>query len=261
MRRDSIDEVCPMHLKTVFAIALLLSQALPAQAQSLDPAAAASAIEATTARRDNDARQMQILTAGVELVKQRQPAAAIEGYFDKVIASYEATYPAGGKTVYCASSAPESLFYLAQAAKDKKEAIVLGPAWCDAYYLRAYSLIDLGRKDEARATLEKAIAHSPKDPHYLSELANLSRMEKDWSGALAKYEAAVQMAREFAAPLSRTAELGEALRGKGYVLVELGRLEEAEATYKECLAVNAADRTAMAELEYVQAKLQQRKPS
>jgi tetratricopeptide (TPR) repeat protein len=250
-----------MHLKTVFAISLLLAQILPVHAQSMDASAAASGIEATTARRDNDVRQTQILNAGVELVKQGHPAEAIANYFDKVIASYEAVYPAAGKTVYCARSAQESLFYLTQAANEKKEMIVLGPAWCDAYYLRAYSLIDLGRRDEARAALEQAIARSPRNAHYLAELASLSRMDKDWNGALANYEAAAQMAREFAPPVSKTVEIGEALRGKGYVLVELGRLEEAEATYRECLAVNAADKTAMAELKYVQARLQQRKPS
>jgi tetratricopeptide (TPR) repeat protein len=246
-----------MHLKTVFALGLLLSPALAAYAQSPD----ASAAESAAATRDNDLKQTQILNAGVELVKQRHPAEAIENYFDKVIASYEAMYPAGGKTVYCARSSPESLSYLLEAAKARREAVVLGPAWCDAYYLRAYSLIDLGRKEEARASLEKAIARSPRNAHYLAELASLSRMDKDWNGALVKYEAAAQMAREFAPPVSKNIEIGEALRGKGYVLVELGRLEEAEATYKECLAINAADKSAMGELKYVQSRLAQRKPS
>jgi hypothetical protein len=73
---------------------------------------------ASAAPRDNDARQMQILKAGVQLVKEHRPAEAIQNHFDKVIASYEAMYPPDGKTVYCARSAPESLWYLAQSAKD-----------------------------------------------------------------------------------------------------------------------------------------------
>lgn len=245
-----------MHLKTVFAIGFLLVQALPAAAQSPSPSPA----EPTAAAREFEAKQTEILNAGVALVKQKRPAEAIEHDFDKVIASYQAMYPAGGKAVFCARSPTESLSYLLQSTADKREAIVLGPAWCDAYYLRAYALIDLGHKEQAREALEKALAMSPRNAHYMAELASMSRSEKDWNGALAKYEMAVQYAREFSPPVSKTIELGEALRGKGYVLVELGRLEEAEATYKQCLDINAADKIAMGELRYVQTRLQQRKP-
>jgi tetratricopeptide (TPR) repeat protein len=214
---------------------------------------------ASTAPRDNDAMQMQILKTGVQLVKEHRPAEAIQNYFDKVIASYEATYPPDGKTVYCARSAPESLSYLAQSAKDNKSSVVIGPVWCDAYFLRAYGLIDLGRYAEARQSLEKAIGMSPGNAHYVSELASLYRLEKNWKEALANYETAAQLARDFSPPESRVIELGEALRGKGYVLVELGRLDDAEAIYKQCLEINPADKVAIGELGYVQSRLKQQK--
>jgi tetratricopeptide (TPR) repeat protein len=211
------------------------------------------------AQRENDARQTQILKAGVQLLKEHRPAEAIQNYFDKVIASYEAMYPPDTKIIYCARSAPESLSYLAQAAKDDKTSLVIGPAWCDAYFLRAYGLIDLGRNAEARQSLEKAIGMSPKNAHYVSELASVYRIEKNWKEALAKYETAAQLARDFSPPESRVIELGEALRGKGYVLVELGRFDEAEATYKQCLEINPADKVAIGELGYVQSHRKQGK--
>jgi tetratricopeptide (TPR) repeat protein len=214
---------------------------------------------AGTAPRENDARQTEILKAGVQLLKEHRPAEAIQNYFDKVIASYEAMYPPDTKITYCARSATESLSYLAQAAKDDKTSLVIGPAWCDAYFLRAYGLIDLGRHAEARQSLEKAIGMSPRNAHYLSELASIYRIEKKWNEALAKYETAAQLARDFSPPESRVIELGEALRGKGYVLVELGRLDEAEATYKQCLEINPADKVAIGELDYVQSRLKKRK--
>jgi tetratricopeptide (TPR) repeat protein len=238
-----------MQLRFVFAMGLLLSQALPALADAPD--------QATVTVRENDLRQNQILHAGAKLLRERRPAEAIEQFFDKVIASYEAIYPAGTKATYCARSAPESLLYLMQAAADKKAAVVIGTPWCDAYFLRAYGLIDLGRIAQARESLDKAIAMSPKNAHYVVELASLSRREKQWNDALVKYETAAQLAQDFSPPESKVSELGEALRGKGYVLVELGRLGEAESAYKQCLALNAADKAALAELGYVQSRIKQ----
>ena len=46
-------------------------------------------------------------------------------------------------------------------------------------------------------------------------------------------------------------ELGRARRGQGYVLVELGKLDEAEKKYQQCVAANSNDSKAKAELQYV----------
>lgn len=240
-----------MHRRILFAIGFLLAQAGPSSAQT-GGAAPFSAHEI-------DAKQTQVLKEGATLLRERHPAEAIQNYFDKVIASYEATYPAGAGTAYCARSATESLLYLTQAAADKKNATVFGPPWCDAYYLKAYALIDLGRNAQARAALEKAISMAPKNAQYLAELAGMDGREKKWNEALVEYETAIGFAREFAPPESKTIELGIALRGKGYILVELGRLDEAEAVYRECLQLNPADKAAQNELGYVQARIKQGK--
>ncbi len=219
------------------------------------PSIAEAESDSATEVRQNDAKQNQVLSAGVALLKERRPAEAIDNYFDKVIASYEATYLAPGKVTYCARSPTESLYYLLQsAAEAKTSVVVVGPTLCDAYFLRAYGLIDLGRSAQARESIEKAITMSPKNSQYLSELASIYARERSWSEAIAKYEAAAQIAREFSPPESKVIELGKALRGRGYVLVELGRLDEAEATYKQCLDINPADKSALAELRYVQTR-------
>jgi Flp pilus assembly protein TadD len=54
----------------------------------------------------------------------------------------------------------------------------------------------------------------------------------------------------------KNGELGRALRGKGFVLVELGKLDEAEAMYRRCLAIDPADTKAANELRYVQSRRQ-----
>ena len=48
-------------------------------------------------------------------------------------------------------------------------------------------------------------------------------------------------------------DTARAIRGQGYVLAELGRLDEAEAKYKKCLAMDANDAKAQHELEYIRA--------
>lgn len=240
-----------MQTRIIFFFSLLLAQAAPVFADAASAPASAA--------REYEIRQTQLLNDGVKLVKERHPQEALDQYFDKVIAAYESTYRAGAKTVYCARSAPESLLYLAQAAADKQEAMVVGPAWCDAYFLRAYALIDLGRHAQARAALETAMRMAPNNAHYASECANFYRREKKWDEALVRFEAAAALARDFSPFQSRAIELAEALRGKGFVLVELGRLREAESIYKQCLEINAADKAALGELGYVQARIRQAK--
>jgi Flp pilus assembly protein TadD len=46
-------------------------------------------------------------------------------------------------------------------------------------------------------------------------------------------------------------ELARARRGLGYVLVEMGKLNEAEKKYQQCLAADPKDTKAAQELEYV----------
>ena len=59
--------------------------------------------------------------------------------------------------------------------------------------------------------------------------------------------------------MSRADELARARRGQGYVLVELGKLDQAEEKYQQCIAANPNDRKAKAELDYVREQKAKRK--
>ena len=215
--------------------------------------------EAGMSTRENELKQEQVLKAGIQLIKDRRPADAIKDDFDKVIASYETSHPADTNvSTYCARNASESLAYLVQSTAAKKNAVVVGTVWCDAYFLRAYGLTELGRTAEARQSLEKAIAMAPRNSQYISELSNLYSRDKKWDEAIAGYDTAARLARESSPPASRNGDLGRALRGKGYALVELGRLDEAEAIYRQCLEIDAADKAAQRELQYVQTRREQK---
>jgi tetratricopeptide (TPR) repeat protein len=239
-----------LRLHYLLAASILLCQALPSHAAADSPPAASA--------RADEAEQQQQVDAAAKLLQQGKPAEAIDGV-DKVIAHFEALRKDKTDVAYCARSPAESLVYLLQAAKDKAPASVYGPAWCDAYFLRGYALIELGRTGAARAALEWAVQLAPREAHYRSELAELYAREKNWNEALAAFDASATVAEESVEKERKNAELGRALRGKGYVLVELGRLDEAEAMYRRCLALDPADRKAMNELRYVQSR-QQKQP-
>jgi tetratricopeptide (TPR) repeat protein len=236
-----------LRLHYLLAASILLCQSMPSRAGTDNPPAAAP--------RADEAEQQQRVDAAAQLLQQGKPAEAIDS-LDKVIAHFEALRKDKTDLAYCARSPGESLAYLAQAAKDSTATSVYGSAWCDAYFLRGYALIELGRTAEARPALERAVQLAPREAHYRSELADLYAREKNWNEALAAFDASATVAEESVEKEHKNAELGRALRGKGYVLVELGRLDEAEAMYRRCLALDPADRKAMNELRYVQQRRQ-----
>jgi tetratricopeptide (TPR) repeat protein len=194
----------------------------------------------------------RLLEQGVQLVIQHRPAEAIRDCFDKVIAHYEVQYPHGAKGVYCSRSMEETIGYLVMAQASGQNAIAIAPTWADAYYFKGSALIELGRVPEARASLEKAVGLSPKNSSYLSELAFTYQAEKNWDQALKVFADAAKTATAYSAPAGRTVELTRALRGQGYSLTELGRLDEAEAKYRESLAADSGDHEAEQEIEYIE---------
>jgi len=224
-------------------LVLLLLLAVPSEAQAVDAP--------QSSNKDEDLKDVKLLEEGAKLLKVGRTAEAIGSYFDKVIASFEVKYSKSDKTIFCARTAEETLFYLALAASDHKDAAVFSSTWADAYYLKAYGLIDLQRVAEARDFLGRALALSPQNAQYMAELAHVYGYEKNWSRALELYKAAAEAAEITSPAEVRTAELARAWRGMGYVYVELGRLDEAEAMYEKCLEADPNDRTASSELQYV----------
>ncbi|MEO5596238.1 MAG: tetratricopeptide repeat protein [Lysobacteraceae bacterium] len=176
---------------------------------------------------------------------------------DKVIAHYESKYPESDKRWFVARNPSESLAYMVMVAADsdkgvdKRDAVALyTTAWSDAYYMKGFVLVDLGKSVEAMQAFEHAVALSPYNSQYLAELGNLYQSEKNWPKALELYKAAEDGAT-FTPASQQVDDSTRAKRGIGYVLVELGQFDEAEKKYEECIALNAHDDKAKQELEYV----------
>lgn len=198
-----------------------------------------------------DEAQRQLLVQAMQMIKSGQPAGAIAGPIAQVIAHYE-NGPGKDhrKRYYCASSQVEMFLYLGLAAKDHQEAVVLPQVWADAYFEESSALTDLGRVGDSRAALMKALALSPMNSLYLSELGYTYEVRHDNEKALDYFQQA-EDASNFSPPDMKNAELAHALRGEGYALTELHRLDEAEAKYHQALKLDPNDQKSKSELEYI----------
>lgn len=207
---------------------------------------------------DKDPHNSKLLEEARALIDAKKLQGGIEKC-EQVIKLFESHYANSNHKIYCARNQTENLGYLVKAAADiskgtfergKKDAIALSSTWSAAYYMKGYALQELGRTAEAKAALKQALELSPWNSQYLSELGSLYVLEKNWPEALKTFAAA-----EDNAPLSpdetKADDLGRARRGTGYVLVELGKLDDAEKKYQQCLKENPKDTKAAAELEYV----------
>ena len=207
---------------------------------------------------DKDGQLTKLLEEGRTLIDSRKPQAAIE-LCEKVIAAFKTHYAKSDHVIYCARTQTENLGYLLMAAaainkgtfeKGKRDAIVLSQTWSAAYFMKGYALQELGRRAEARAAVNEALKLSPWNAQYLAELGTIYSLEKNWTKAREVFEKAEEHA-EISPDNAKASELARARRGLGYVLVELGQLDEAEKKYQQCLKDDPKDTKAAAELEYV----------
>ncbi len=225
---------------------------------SAPPTAPAQAENAAQAQADD-----ALLVEPVRLLQAGQPEAALP-LLDAALAQFQVRYGNGPTRWYAARDSGEQLAYLVLAATDmdagranKANAKILpSDAWPLAHYLKGYALVERGRLTEAKAELEQAIAISPYNSAYLSELAAVQQGLKDWPGMLGSAIAA-EDAVAFSPEAERKSSLGRARRMYGFALIELGRLDDAEAKFRACLELDRDDKLAQNELAYI-AQLRQK---
>ena len=192
------------------------------------------------------------LNEAARLIQSGRPQEAIEAHLDPLIARLDARYRDAKGQLFCANTMTEVLLYLTQASVARREATVTDGNLCNAYFLRGFAEIDLRKGKAALADYERALALSPNNPHYLSEMGELHSNMRDWNGALGYFRRARDAAEAYSMGGKAKAEAGRALRGIGFVDVELGKLDEAEQMYRKCLEIDPGDEKARGELGYVQ---------
>lgn len=203
------------------------------------------------AKPDGPSKEYTQLMDGRRVLQQGNPQRAIADYFDPVIDRNEAMYKDSKARIYSAQSQAQMIIYAALPPGDKQSVEVLDAEWADAYLLKAYALTELNRIPDAQKALASAIALSPMSSLYLSELAYTYQAQKDCNKSIATYVQAASMAELGSDDATKTSDLTRAWRGQGYCLVEQGKLAEAEAMYRQCLALDPKDNKAKGELEYI----------
>ncbi|BDU19199.1 tetratricopeptide repeat protein [Dyella sp. GSA-30] len=225
-----------------------------------DDTAAASQTAASHKVSAQDEEQLKKVLDGAKLIEAHQPQQAIDGPLTDVVDYYEHAYGNSKDVMYSPRGLKDTLFYLTGAAQHpgpSGKAIAVGKAWAMAYWARGYAYGELGQFAKSRDELEKAVKLAPTDSQYNSELGFAYQRLSDWHRSLAAFE----IAEKYAELTGNTpADIGRlkcrGLRGQGYDLVELNRLDDAAQKYYACLHLVPDDQGSLKELGYVRQQLQ-----
>jgi tetratricopeptide (TPR) repeat protein len=236
----------PSHRPCLPALILLIALACFACSAANGPAGAPSAVSLPEGASPDE----KALFSAQRDITHHQPEAAI-ATLDPLIDRLALSHRGGEMDVYCTRSIVETMQYMLLAQSQGRNAVAIDATWSEAYYYKAYALIELGRIQEARAMLEKARALSPRNSQYLSELAHTWHAEREWQKALDLF-AEAEKAAAISPPEVKHQEMARALRGQGFSLIELGRLDEAEAKFNAALAIDRHDVRAKNELAYIE---------
>jgi tetratricopeptide (TPR) repeat protein len=207
-------------------------------------------------RQLDEAPLKPLMAEGVQAVKARKPAIAVK-IFDEIDQKFRAAY-ANGPRVYCSRGPKETVLYLTKSTAERGSAITISPLWCDAIYLKAYSLTELGRPADAAKELDRVLKMAPNNSQYLNERAHLLTQARDFPAALAMFKQAEQDSALMPDPKVANEMKSKACRGIGYALTEMGKLDESTANYMRCLTIDPNDQKSKDELAYI-ARLKTRK--
>jgi tetratricopeptide (TPR) repeat protein len=206
----------------------------------------ASVPNAPAASGDEDQAQVD---RAAELIGTGKPAEAV-ALLDTLINAQEARPRDKTRQLYCARTSAESLLYLLGAAKDKKAADVLPQSACYSVFLKGFALIDLNRPEEAKAWFERSVAMAPSNAQFLNELGEWHKNRHDWDAAWALFQRADEAA-SLSPKEDETRDKTRALRGMAFILVERGKLDDAEKLYRQCLKLDPNDDGSKRELQYI----------
>lgn len=127
-----------------------------------------------------------------------------------------------------------------------KKVIWVSPSYSKAYYLLAYICYEQDNFDDALELIDEGLALEPDHPLMLCERAlTLNRLGRH-EEALGWY-----LKAERARAWTPTSVKAKALRGQGVVLIDLGRLDEAESALKRSQLLEPDNEGARNELEYI----------
>lgn len=196
-----------------------------------------------------------------ELLRQHQPDQALE-VLKPIVTSTQAGIAAARSTglAYCARDMVETILYSGMASAAKKNSTVFGPDQCMALYLTAFALNEKNQSAAAATLLQQLVELSPANAQYAIELGFTLRTSGDNAKARAAYEQALAAAELTTDAETQKAHRAAARRGLGYLLIEAGDLDGAEAMYRKSQDDDPNSPVAKAELDFIRQQ-RARKPA
>jgi len=205
-------------------------------------------VTAAAQGKDRDSAAEATIVQAFSAIQAGDPARAL-ATVEPVVASFGKEFSGEKRHVFCSQTAEQDGYYLTTADGGADNVRLVTVTWCNALYVKAFALVDLDRLDDAQSAFERLVSFAPKHSRYLNELAYVLLKKKDWQHSIQAY-ATAEAAASFT-PERRDYERCVSFRGIGYDLVELGRLDEAEAAYRKCLAITPDEPKSLGEIEYI----------
>jgi tetratricopeptide (TPR) repeat protein len=188
----------------------------------------------------------------MEQIRIGKPAEAVK-LADALIATIGPKEGAGtASTPYCAHRG-DTLGSALGAAARKENATFYPMALCDAHFLKAFALIDMGRGDLAESELQQAIALDPLEAHYVNEYAELYKSRREWQKSYDLFARAWGIVDKGRRGPDATIA-ARALRGMGYNKIEMMQFGEAETLFRQSQDYEPDSEVARSELQYIARK-------
>lgn len=199
--------------------------------------------------------QADVVKGGLRTLQPR--VAELERALAGSGAAYAAAPPDGSSGFVLADGAAETLVALAAAANamrgEGKVVAVADPYPSIAFLLGSY-YNEVGRSADALRVLEAGLALpggltgqglGTTRPHLASERGAALLKMKRWPEALTAYDSGLAL------PGLEVRDKARMLRGRGFALIELKRLDEAESTFRDSLKAEPGNALAFNELRYI----------
>lgn len=187
---------------------------------------------------------------------------------DSVIARFEATRKPDA-AYRCTDGGADMLSAMlgAALAADKGKAepgrattYAISPDICSAYFMKGFAQIDLGRRAEALANFETAIAMDPDNNHYLNELGEWYKTGRQWEKSLEIFTKASQtedLSLSFWDDKAEAARVKaqrrcRSYRGIAFAHVEMAEWKKARAALDKCLAIVPDDKASLNEIQFIE---------
>ena len=241
-------------LATITTPALALTQPLVIQnSQTIKASQLNQLNQASISTTAFEQQAIDTIEQSYALIAEENPTEALT-LLDIAIKQFEQRYELSVKDVTTTYVPAENVYidkYLVKVNEMNKSAPELADYFTDLLYLKAYTLVEMGELKPAIDVLNKAIAYDPSRANSYSELGHVYQSIADWTRAEMSFEMALT-ASQYSEPAKKITHKTRAIRGLGFVAIELGKLDIAEAYYYQSLELDPNDEQAKIELKYIE---------